>query len=134
MRRVVLVMLLLLLLLIALSASCTHNAGPSALVRPGRQNALEACRRWETLTPAVASSLRPLPRVESVIRLANDATNQNLLYLTFRDHMISAATAASRGDLIAWRSGARTVLLDCHRIEAGQAPSGMSTPSPGHSR
>src|SRR5438105_15829882 len=100
MRRVVLVMLLLLLLLlIALSASCTHNAGPSALVRPGRQNALEACRRWETLTPAVASSLRPLPRVDSVIRLANDATHQYLLYLSFRAHLISAASAAGRSEL-----------------------------------
>lgn len=114
-------------LLVAASA-CTSSSRHSVVdprLGPGRPTALDACRRWDSVTGMALPLPREAAALNDVVRLANDATNQNLVYVLVRDHVGAVVQADGAGDRAAADTARRVVNNDCRRIREGKAPTGL---------
>ena len=104
------------------STACSTRASVDPRLLPGRSTALGVCRQWHQVA---ADEHHVTSQLVGAIRLANSATNANLVYVGLRDHMEAVRRAESMSDLIGRSQAIGIVNTDCRHIAKGKPPTGM---------
>jgi hypothetical protein len=115
---------------VVLLAMCGCSSGGRAQVDPrilpGRPLALDACRRWDSVTAHNLAPAQEAAALVEVVRVANDATNRDLIYVQLRDQVDAVIRGEEAGTPVPVASAKRTVNEDCRRTRNGKAPTGLT--------
>jgi len=106
--------------------ACSHHVSVDERIVPARPVALDACRQWDAVTARRLPGSQEAAALGAVVGRADDATNQNLIYVQLRFHMEAVVRAQEQGDAPATRKAKRVVDDDCQRIRRGRPPTGLT--------